>query len=58
MLKCQHYFANCHNICRLHLYLSLSDSDCSSSQSPMAVTKEKVQFVWFANVTFIMFTLC
>ena len=39
------YFPTCNDICRLHLYLSLSDSDCSSDKNQEDVSTEQVQLV-------------
>ena len=36
------YFPTCNDICRLHLYLSLSDSDCSSDKNQEDVSTEQV----------------
>ena len=37
------YFPTCNDICRLHLYLSLSDSDCSSDKNQEASSTEQVK---------------
>ena len=42
---CKMYFSTCNGICRLHLYLSLSDSDCSSDKNQQAVSTEQVELV-------------
>ena len=42
---CKMYFPTCNDICRLHLYLSLSDSDCSSDKNQEAVSTEQVELV-------------
>ena len=51
------YFPTCNDICRLHLYLSLSDSDCSSDKNQEAVTTEQVQSVSL-EVHFLNFIYC
>ena len=43
IFKFQMYFPTCNDICRLHLYLSLSDSDCSSDKNQGAVSTEQVK---------------
>ena len=37
------YCPTCNDICRLHLYLSLSDSDCSSDKNQEASSTEQVK---------------
>ena len=49
------YFPTCNDICRLHLYLSLSDSDCSSDKNEEAVSTEQVQSVSFEVLAVICF---
>ena len=50
------YFPTCNDICRLHLYLSLSDSDCSSDKIQEAVSTEQVQSVSFEVYAVICFS--
>ena len=50
------YFPTCNDICRLHLYLSLSDSDCSSDKNQEAVSTEQVQSVSFKVHAVICFS--
>ena len=49
------YFPTCNDICRLHLYLSLSDSDCSSDKNHEAVSTEQVKSVSFEVFAVICF---
>ena len=51
------YFPTCNDICRLHLYLSLSDSDCSSDKNQEAVATEQVQLVSLEVHAVIFFSL-
>ena len=50
------YFPTCNDICRLHLYLSLLDSDCSSDKNQEAVSTEQVQSVSFEVHAVICFS--
>ena len=47
------YFPTCNDICRLHLYWSLSDSDCSSNKYQEAVSTEQVELVSYEAFTVI-----